>query len=100
MAQEGRPLLALARLTESPPGTLRLGQDCHRLVKRRYVGSSWRPGTRPWAPWQSADIGQELITTAFDAESRTFGINGRLIRMQALRAANDTSLLRTGLRRS
>ena len=38
-----------------------------------------------------AEIGQELITTAFDADSPTSEINGRLIRMQALCAVNDTS---------
>ena len=38
-----------------------------------------------------ADIGQELITTAFDADSPTFEINGRLIRMQALCALDDLS---------
>ncbi|MFW0774348.1 AfsR/SARP family transcriptional regulator [Paenarthrobacter nitroguajacolicus] len=38
---------------------------------------------------ERADIGQELITTAFDADSPTFEINGRLIRMQALCALND-----------
>ena len=38
-----------------------------------------------------AEIGQELITTAFDADSPTFEINGRLIRMQALCAMNDIS---------
>lgn len=38
-----------------------------------------------------AGIGQELITTAFDADSPTFEINGRLIRMQALCAVNDIS---------
>ena len=38
-----------------------------------------------------ADIGQELITIAFDADSPTFEINGRLIRMQALCALDDLS---------
>ena len=37
-----------------------------------------------------AKIGQELITTAFDADSPTSEINARLIRMQALCAVNDT----------
>ncbi|GAA2854150.1 BTAD domain-containing putative transcriptional regulator [Paenarthrobacter ilicis] len=38
---------------------------------------------------QRADIGQQLIAAAFDADSPTFEINGRLIRMQALCAMND-----------
>lgn len=38
-----------------------------------------------------ADIGQELISTALDADSPTFEINGRLIRLQALCALNDIS---------
>ncbi|GAA3268695.1 hypothetical protein LDO98_17990 [Paenarthrobacter aurescens] len=40
---------------------------------------------------ERADIGQELITTALDADSPTFEINGRLIRMQALCALSDLS---------
>ncbi|MGO4147923.1 hypothetical protein AB4Y77_22915 [Paenarthrobacter sp. YAF11_1] len=35
------------------------------------------------------DIGRQLITTAFDADSPTCEINGRLIRMQALCALSD-----------
>ncbi|MEJ1116853.1 BTAD domain-containing putative transcriptional regulator [Paenarthrobacter sp. CCNWLY172] len=35
------------------------------------------------------DIGRQLIATAFDADSPTFEINGRLIRMQALCALSD-----------
>ncbi|WP_216660253.1 BTAD domain-containing putative transcriptional regulator [Paenarthrobacter sp. CM16] len=35
------------------------------------------------------DLGRQLITTAFDADSPTFEINGRLMRMQALCAMSD-----------